>query len=137
MSSVQNLQDRKKSKMTAQNQGLFVRLFDCINIPFLWDYSYFLQVKRTILKYIVLFMRCRLFWPWKMSLLTEITIKKIGLPQRFCETKDLWEKEEQAEKSLLFCKTKEQDQKALLRRVFPSQNSCPTFGLKHPYIFPK
>ena len=34
-----------------------------------------------------------------MSLLPEITIKKIGLPQRFCETKDLWEKEEQAEKS--------------------------------------
>ena len=75
----------------------------------------------------------------------------IGLPQRFCETKDLWEKveepkrvrwtkqrgdesaaveklskrftqifrapqtEEQVEKPLLFCKTKEQYQKALLK----------------------
>ena len=57
------------------------------------------------------------FCPTTLSLFPEITIKKIGLPQRFCETKDFWEEEEQAEKSLLFCKTKEQDQKALLRRV--------------------
>ena len=120
-------------------------------------------------------MHCQLFWQFNMSLLPEITIKKIGLPQRFCktndlrnkiglpkifcETKDLWEKveepkrvrwtkqrgdesaaveklskrftqifrvpqtEEQAEKSLLFCKTKEQDQKALLRRGY-TQRKC-------------
>ena len=56
-----------------------------------------------------------------MSLLTEINIAKNRAPQRFCETKDLREKEEQAEKSLLFCKTKEQDQKALLRRGAPGE----------------
>ena len=45
------------------------------------------------------------------------------LSKRFTQIFRVPQTEEQAEKSLLFCKTKEQDQKALLRRVLHYQNS--------------
>ena len=56
------------------------------------------------------------------------------LSKRFTQIFRVPQTEEQAEKSLLFCKTKEQDQKALLRRGADNRNlsftiSSPIFVL--------